>query len=48
MRILEQGQYEIDESLLDQLNAIDNRIVDHVSKPDKICYRRDLAKLIFG
>jgi hypothetical protein len=46
VRIMEQGQYEVDKSLLDQLNAIDNRIVDHVNKEDENNFRKDLARLI--
>jgi hypothetical protein len=46
VRIMGQGQYEVDESLVNQLNAIDNRIVGHVSRDDQNGFRKDLAKLI--
>ena len=46
VRILGQGQYKVDGSLIDKLNAIDNHIVDHVTKGDQDGFRRDLAKLI--
>jgi len=46
VRIMGQGQYKIDRSLVDRLNTIDNHIVDHVTKGDRDGFRRDLAKLI--
>jgi PspA-Associated protein len=46
VRILGQGQYKIDDFLIDKLNAIDNHIVDHVTKGDRDGFRKDLARLI--
>jgi hypothetical protein len=40
------GQYKVPSSLFDELNAIDNRIVDHVTKGDEKAYNQDLAALI--
>ena len=46
VRIIGQGQFKVDSTLIDSLNAIDNLIVDHVAKGDKDGFRRDLARLI--
>lgn len=46
VRIMGEGQYEVDSCLLDQLNKIDNRIVDHVSKGKQKEFRDDLTELI--
>jgi hypothetical protein len=46
IRIMGEGQYKVDSSLLDQLNVIDNRIVEHVAKGRLAEFRADLAKLI--
>ncbi len=46
IRIMGEGQYEVNSCLLDQLNAIDNRIVDHVSQGRQKEFREDLIKLI--
>jgi hypothetical protein len=46
IRILGEGQFLLDDGLLDKVNAIDNQIVDHVSKEDKAGFARDLKKLI--
>jgi hypothetical protein len=46
IRILGEGQFLLDDALLEKLNAIDNRIVDHVSKGDKAGFAKDLAGLI--
>ena len=46
IRILGDGQYEVNSCLLDQLNVIDNRIVDHVSQGRQKEFREDLTKLI--
>lgn len=46
IRIMGEGQYEVDGGLLDQLNVIDNRIVDHVNQGKQNEFRADLAKLI--
>jgi hypothetical protein len=46
VRIMGQGQYEVDAELIKKLNAIDNRIVAHVSRGDEAEFRKDLALLI--
>jgi hypothetical protein len=46
VRIMGQGQYSVDPKLMERLNVIDNRIVDHVSRGDEKEFRRDLALLI--
>lgn len=46
IRILGEGQFLLDDSLLNKVNAIDNQIVDHVSTGDKAGFARDLKKLI--
>jgi len=46
IRIMSGGQYEVSSCLLDDLNEIDNRIVDHVSKGDRDSYQKDLIKLV--
>lgn len=46
IRIMGEGQYEVDSCLLDQLNVIDNRIVDHVSQGRQKEFKEDLKKLI--
>ena len=46
VRIMCQGQYNVDNTLVKQLNAIDNRIVNHITGVDKDGFRTDLAELI--
>lgn len=46
IRVMGDGQYEVDSCLLDQINVIDNRIVDHVSQGRQKEFREDLNKLI--
>jgi len=46
IRIMGDGQYKIDSRILDDLNTIDNRIMDHVSKGDRKAYKEDLSMLI--
>jgi hypothetical protein len=46
VRIMGQGQYKVDAELMERLNAIDNRIVAHVSRGDEKEFRKDLALLI--
>ena len=46
VRIMGEGQYKVDSCLLDQLNIIDNRIVDHVSQGKQKEFREELDKLI--
>ena len=35
IRILGDGQFRLDDNLLDRVNKIDNKIVNHVSKGNK-------------
>ncbi|MDD4162229.1 MAG: hypothetical protein PHW87_07085 [Methanothrix sp.] len=46
IRILGEGQFRLDDSLLDRVNKIDNQIVNHVSLGNKVEYAKDLANLI--
>jgi hypothetical protein len=46
VRILGEGQFEVEGSLVDRLNAIDNKIVEHVNKGDRKEFKKDLARLI--
>jgi hypothetical protein len=46
IRILGEGQFRLDDRLLDRVNRIDNKIVDHVSHGNKKEYARDLVNLI--
>lgn len=46
IRILGEGQYRLDDSLVERINKIDNQIVGHVSRGEKAEYSRDLANLI--
>ena len=46
IRIVGEGQYEVPSSLFDELNVIDNKIVDLVSKDNEGEYRAELSKLI--
>jgi len=46
IRILGQGQFEVKSSLFDELNVIDNRIVEYVTKGDEKEYKKGLAELI--
>jgi hypothetical protein len=46
IRILSEGQFRLDDKLVDELNKIDNTIVDHVQKGDEKAFRLDLARLI--
>jgi len=46
VRIMEEGQFRIPSSLLDELNVIDNRIVDYVAKENEINFKKELGKLI--
>lgn len=46
IRILGEGQFRLDDGLVQKINKIDNRIVDHVSKGKKAEYVQDLANLI--
>jgi CBS domain-containing protein len=46
VRIMEEGQFRIPSSLLDELNVIDNRIVDYVAKENESDFKKELSKLI--
>ena len=46
IRILGEGQFRLDDNLLDRVNKIDNKIVKHVSQGNKAEFARDLANLI--
>lgn len=46
IRILGDGQFRLDDNLLDRVNKIDNKIVKHVSQGNKEEYAKDLANLI--
>jgi len=46
IRILGEGQFRLDDKLLDNLNKIDNHIVDHVNKGNQTEFMKDLDKLI--
>ena len=48
IRILGDGQFRLDDNLVDRVNKIDNKIVKHVSQGNKEEYARDLANLISG
>ncbi len=46
IRIMGTGQYKVDSCLLDELNVIDNKIVELVSKGNEGEYKKELARLI--
>jgi len=46
IRIMGEGQYDVDERVVEELNVIDNRIVDHVSKNEEVAFREGLGRLI--
>jgi len=46
IRIMGEGQYSVSDNLLNELNAIDNRIVEHVNRCDEATYRKELANLV--
>ncbi|OPY51244.1 MAG: hypothetical protein A4E48_01609 [Methanosaeta sp. PtaU1.Bin060] len=46
IRIMGEGQYNVDDGVVEALNAIDNRIVNHVSKGEEEKFREDLDRLI--
>ena len=46
VRISSEGQYRLPGEFLDQLNAIDNRIVKVVSAGDEVQFRELLAKML--
>jgi hypothetical protein len=46
VRIMEEGQFRVSSSLLDELNVIDNRIVDYVAKENESDFKKELGKLI--
>lgn len=46
IRIMGAGQYKVDSCLLDELNVIDNKIVDLVSKGKEGEYKKELTRMI--
>ncbi len=46
IRIMGEGQYDVDERVVQELNTIDNGIVDHVGKGEVDKFREDLSRLI--
>lgn len=46
VRIMGEGQFKVPSSLLDKLNAIDNRIVEHIAKESESDYRMELGNII--
>jgi len=46
VRIMEEGQFRVSSSLLDELNVIDNQIVDYVAKENESDFKKELGKLI--
>lgn len=46
VRIMGEGQYKVPSSLLDELNVIDNKIVDHVAKENERDFKIELGRLI--
>lgn len=46
IRISEEGQYDVPDSLYDELNVIDNKIVELVSGDMEEEYKKELSKLI--
>ncbi|MBI2849257.1 MAG: hypothetical protein HYX88_03920 [Chloroflexi bacterium] len=46
VRILAEGQYRLDSRYLDELNAIDNRLVEVVAKGDEEAYGRIFAQMM--
>ena len=46
IRILGEGQFRLDDNLMERVNKIDNQIVNHVSQGNKKEYAKDLANLI--
>ncbi len=46
IRILGEGQFQADETLVKELNRIDNRLVVHVEEGDQRAFRNDLLELI--
>lgn len=46
IRIVGEGQYEVPGSLFDELNAIDNRIVEIISKENEKDFKIELSRLI--
>lgn len=46
IRILSEGQYRLDSSVLDRLNDLDNRLVQIVAAGDETQYQRLFADMI--
>lgn len=45
VRLMGEGQYELDSKYLDEMNRIDNNIVKIVSRGDEIAFRTEFRKL---
>lgn len=46
VRIMGEGQFTVPGSLMDTLNAIDNKIVDHVARRNESDFKKELSNLI--
>ncbi len=45
VRLMGEGQYELESKYLDELNQIDNRLVELVSQEDQENFQRELQKM---
>ncbi len=45
VRLMGEGQYELDKKHFDELNRIDNNIVKHVTKGDDKAFKSEFKKL---
>jgi hypothetical protein len=48
VRILEQGQYEVPDDRLDELNALDQKVTDAIEREDSGSFQEALAQLLAG
>lgn len=48
VRILEEGQYEVPDDRLDDLNALDQRVMDAIERDDSGSFQEALAQLLAG
>ena len=46
VRIIGEGQFELESRYYDELNAIDNRLVELVAKEDEEAFKEELKKLV--
>jgi len=46
IRILSEGQYKLDSSLVDSLNDLDNRLVEVVGEGNEVEFRRLLTQML--